>query len=104
MKKDIFLSIKKLAKQILPHGARLYLYGSQARGDEHEDSDWDILILLDKDKIQATDFNAFAYPIVELGWKLNANVSPQLYTKKEWESMSFMPYHKNVEYDKIVLL
>lgn len=80
------------------------MYGSRARGDAHEDSDWDVLILLDKERINADDFNAVAYPIVQLGWKLNADVSPQLYTLKEWDKMSFMPYHKNVEHDKIVIV
>ena len=28
---------------------------------------------------------------------------PQIYTKREWDEMSFMLYYKNVEHDKIVL-
>ena len=31
--------------------AKVYLYGSRARGTMKPDSDWDLLILLDKDKI-----------------------------------------------------
>ena len=38
--------IKQLAKEVLPKGSTLYLYGSRARGDYHEDSDWDLLLLL----------------------------------------------------------
>lgn len=97
-------SIKELAKSKFPTGSRVYLYGSRARGDANEESDWDILILLDKDKVSAEDFNVYAYPIVELGWSLNEVVSPQLYTKSEWNAMSFTPYYKNVEADKVVLL
>ena len=33
-------------------GAKVILFGSQARGDAKEDSDWDILILLNKDKVE----------------------------------------------------
>lgn len=31
-------------------------------------------------------------------------ISPQMYTKKEWDSISYLPFHKNVEKDKIVLV
>ena len=32
----------------------LFLYGSQARDEARPDSDWDILILLDKEKLEET--------------------------------------------------
>jgi predicted nucleotidyltransferase len=38
--------IKQTAANVLPKGSTLYLYGSRARGDYHDDSDWDLLILL----------------------------------------------------------
>lgn len=101
---QIMCDLQEVAKNILPCNAHMYLYGSRARGEAHEDSDWDILILLDQNSVNSEDFNNFAYPLVELGWKLNAAVSPQIYTLKEWSAMSFMPYHKNVEHDKIVLV
>lgn len=96
--------IQKIAKSKLPKDVSIYLYGSRARGDNREDSDWDILILLNKECISTDDFNNIAYPIVELGWTLNASISPQLYTFDEWKKMSFMPYHKNVEHDKIIIV
>ena len=34
-------SIKEVAKNVLPENARLLLYGSRARGDYSEGSDWD---------------------------------------------------------------
>ena len=30
--------------------------------------------------------------------------SIEMYTKKEWDAISFLPFHKNVEHDKIELL
>jgi predicted nucleotidyltransferase len=51
MKKNVQDSIRKLLAQILPPNATARLYGSQARGDAHRGSDWDILIVMDKDKL-----------------------------------------------------
>ena len=50
MDKKIIENIKKTLDASLPKQATAMLYGSQARGDAHQESDWDILIVLDKDK------------------------------------------------------
>lgn len=92
------------ARKVTPKGGHVWLYGSRARGEANEDSDWDILILLDKPKVSTEDFNTVAYPLVELGWVLDANISPQIYSKEEWQKISFTPYYKNVVHDKIEMV
>ncbi len=67
--------IKQTAASILPKGSVLYLYGSRARGDYHEDSDWDLLLLLDKPKLEHDDFEKYSYPFVLMGWDLGADLS-----------------------------
>jgi len=96
-------SIKQVAKATLPQGSSLLLYGSRARGDWHEGSDWDLLILLDKPKMVAEDYDV-TYPFRELGWDIGEEISPHIYTKGQWASWTFLPYYKNVERDKIVLV
>lgn len=81
--------IKQTAANVLPKGSTLYLYGSRARGDYHDDSDWDLLILLDKPKIVHEDFDNYSYPFVLMGWNLGADVRPHAYTKDEC-SMALM--------------
>ena len=49
-------------------GVRVILFGSQARGDSNEASDWDLIVFLDKDKLEETDHDIYSYPLVELGW------------------------------------
>jgi len=49
MKNQILENIRTLKRQILPN-EKLILFGSQARGDAHEDSDWDLLVLLNKNE------------------------------------------------------
>ena len=95
--------IKRVALDVLPEHSKLYLYGSRARGDAREDSDWDILILLDKPKITLDDYSV-GYPFREAGWEMGEEINPQIYSKEEWRHYSFTPFYKNVEHDKQVLL
>ncbi len=103
-KKNIISQIQTLGKKVLPEGSHLLLYGSRARGDNRIDSDWDLVVLVDKDKQQLQDFTNYAYPFMEMGWELGAEINPLLYTCKEWEQRYFTPFYKNVERDKIVLV
>ena len=97
-------SIRQVAKTALPTGSSLLLYGSRARGDAHKGSDWDLLILLDKPELADSDCDNVSFTFTMLGWNIGELISPQLYTKKEWEAISFLPFYKNVEHDKIVLV
>lgn len=97
-------NIRQVAKKALPKGSSLLLYGSRARGDYHQGSDWDLLILLDKQELTDSDYDEVAFPFTMLGWNIGELISPQIYTQKEWEAISFLPFHKNVEHDKIVLV
>lgn len=99
-----FDKIHETALHIMPEGSHVWLYGSRARGDAHAGSDWDILLLLDKEKEEPTDYSIYAFPFVELGWQNDAAVSPQMYTLQEWEARRITPYYQNVEHDKIVIL
>ena len=94
--------IKRVAKEVLPEHSKLYLYGSRARGDAHEGSDWDLLILLDKPKLEASDYDV-TYPFRELGWDMGEEISAHIYTLQQWDEWTFLPYRKNVERDKYVL-
>jgi predicted nucleotidyltransferase len=101
---NILSQIQTLGKKVLPKGSSVLLYGSRARGDNREDSDYDLVVLVDKDKQQLQDFTDFAYPFMEMGWNLGAEINPMLYTRKEWSERHFTPFYKNVEHDKIVLV
>jgi len=98
------VNIQQLGTQVIPQGGQLWLYGSHARGDFHEGSDWDLLILLDKNEQSWDDFGTYGYPFVEMGIELGEEINPMIYTKKEWEQRSFTPFYHNVEHDKIALV
>lgn len=99
----ILQSLKDKSKEIMPKNAKAILFGSQARGDFREDSDWDILILLDKQKLSSTDFDDFAYPFFELGWQLDAEIHPLLYTTVDWEKRHSLPIYQDVKNEGIEL-
>lgn len=104
MNTDVISNIKKVASSVLPAHGSLILFGSRARGDANSDSDWDLLILLDKAKLTKDDYDTVAYPLREVGWEFGQNINPVMYTKKQWESYSFTPFYKNVEHDKLVIV
>ena len=94
--------IKELGRQILPEGASLWLYGSRARGDARPDSDYDLLILLDKEKINSKDYD-YAYDLRLLGIDLKEEINPTVYSKRQWNEWSYTPFYYNVEDDKMIL-
>lgn len=103
MNKQILDSIKQMLAICLPKGGRAFLYGSQARGDARQDSDWDILIVLDKEWLMPNDYDTVTYPLTKLGWDLGADINPIMYTKKEWEASRITPFYHNVLEDAIAL-
>ena len=97
------MRLSHLGKEVLPSSASLWLYGSRARGTARDDSDWDLLILLDKELPEAEDFGKYAYPFTLMASDENQMLIPQIYTKKQWQRLQFTPFVKNVEQDKVVL-
>ena len=100
--RKILDAIRAKLKTVAPD-ARAILFGSRARGNSTQDSDWDILILLNKNKIETSDYDNVAYPLFELGWQMDEQFSIKLYTFNEWHKRSFTPFYKNVEQEGIIL-
>lgn len=101
-REHVLSEIKETLHRVAPE-AKAVLFGSRARSDAREDSDWDILILVDKDKIRNDDFDMIVYPLFELGWNIGEMIHPMLYTFSDWEKRSFTIFHKTVEEEGIAL-
>jgi len=101
MNQQILNEIQSLKQKILPKD-RLILFGSQARGDDREDSDWDLLVLLNKEKRDYNkDFDKYAFPFAELGWSYGVAINPKIYTKEQWENGKSFLFYKNVSREGI---
>lgn len=96
---QILESIKSKLAETLPANGEAVLFGSQARGDQHAGSDWDILIIIDKDRVSLAENAAITYPLVMVGWNYGVDINPVLYTKQEWENNRHTPFYENVERD-----
>lgn len=103
-KSEIIARIKTVAQKAVPQGGSVILYGSRARGDAHAGSDWDVLVLLDKDRLVQADYDRASYPFVLLGCELGEEINPILYTAKEWKGYHFTPFYENVTREGIKLV
>jgi predicted nucleotidyltransferase len=99
----ILQRIKALVKQKEP-SAKIYLYGSRARGTARPDSDWDLLILVNKDRITNEYEQCITYPLYDLEFEIGEVISPMVYSEKEWDSKyRVTPFYSNVMREGVLL-
>jgi predicted nucleotidyltransferase len=84
--------------------AILILYGSYARGDYKDNSDIDLLVLLDKDKVSRIDEKRIKYPLYEIEFDMGTIISPLVISRKEWETKHrITPFFENVSREGKIL-
>jgi len=92
----ILKEIKKIVLEQDPN-AKIYLYGSRARGSAGKDSDWDILILLNITNISREVEKSITYPLYDLEFDTGEIISPIVYSESEWfNKYCVTPFYHNV--------
>ena len=100
---EILNTLKRILYQVAPD-ATVILYGSEARGESRPDSDIDVLILLNKEKITLTDRQQITYPLYDVELDTGVIISPKVFSKNLWENeMSITPFYDNVMREGILL-
>ena len=77
--------------------SEIYLYGSRAREDNNDLSDWDLLILLNSDKIPFQLETSLFDSLFEVELETGEVIAPIIYSKKEWDKKYIItPLHENI--------
>jgi len=84
--------------------ADVILFGSHARGDARDDSDWDVLILIDKKKESRTDENIYRDEMFELELEIGQPISTIIFSKNDWNTKhKITPLFKTIEKEGVKL-
>jgi len=84
--------------------ADAFLFGSRARGDNRQDSDWDIIILVDSQKVTNEIEDKFRDGLYDIELESGQIISTFIYSKGNWNtSLKYSPLYKNVTREGIRL-
>lgn len=97
--------ISELKKIYGSHLCKIILYGSYARGDYSEDSDIDIMILLD---LSDMDIKSYRHQLSDLTFDLNmdydVDIKPIAKSKEQYQKwMKNYPFYANVNKEGLIL-
>ena len=100
---DVVDRITKEVKKLEPR-VETILYGSEARGDARRDSDIDLLMLVDSDKVTYAEKDAIIAPLYDIELDTGIIISAIVIPRKEWENRPFLsPFQDNVNREGIRL-
>ena len=86
-----------------PH-AEVILFGSHARGQAHEESDWDILILINQPKKNRSIEAGYRDEIFQIELEVGEPISTLIYSKSDWETRHVhSPLYKSIKKEGIHL-
>jgi len=86
-------------------GSEMYLYGSQARGDVKKLSDWDLLILLNQQKISFDFETRLMDEFYDIELETGEIISPLIYSKTDWnEKHSVTPLFEIINKEGVRLI
>jgi predicted nucleotidyltransferase len=94
-RKELISSVKATVMSIDPL-ARVILFGSRARGDNNNFSDWDFLVLVSQEanerlKSQIRD------SLIDIELEAGQVISTVIYSQDQWPNYQITPLFQNIE-------
>lgn len=95
--------VKQTVRQVEPE-ADIILYGSRARGDARDDSDWDFFILLDGE-VGDDRTDKVRHKLYQLEWECDEVLCSIVRSRQDWETPLYqgMVFYKAVQREGILL-
>ena len=100
---EIVNAVKNTLHRVAPDATAM-LYGSEARGEARLDSDIDVLVLLEKEKVTLHDRQQITYPLYDVEFETGVIISTMVFSKQAWENeMKITPFYHNVMKEGVLL-
>lgn len=100
---EIVKRIKEVLQRVAPD-AQAILFGSEARGDARPDSDIDLLILVDKDRVSLSDESYITDDLYNIEFETGVMINPKVITRKQWDlAGKFTLFYQNVMKEGVLL-
>ena len=84
----------------IDHEAEVYLFGSRARGDFNDESDWDFLILTEWE-VSLEYKKKIRIKLYEIEIKLGIVINSMIKNKMQWEDYQLSVLYQNINHDQI---
>ncbi len=102
MERQQVLQIVKKAVHEVDDKADIILFGSRARGDFHEESDWDFLILTEKEESHLLTETIWE-KMFDAELETNEIFGAIVHNKREWERYEITPLYQFVQKEGVKL-